>query len=647
MPRPVNTSQLQAAFSQLGNANAIQANRQLQQRELDRQERASIGALLGTGAGLSLTGGSPIGAQVGGLIGTKLAGGRTTPGQVTATGVAIGQAMQPTAAEQQQQASQEIQAARAGQEQQRINFDQTFQPVQVTPEQMAIAEGQPQPFVADPNRELMRAQLLGVQEQPTGILGLQAQPEAVAPTPTQDQVQRASQFNELSQLAAEATRPKQVGGGQLPTKGKGVLQDFINQQENQLNQERQLLETGNLSPNAFALQKARVDRMLAGLEDIKQKALFSSTGGQAKDPKLYRVERDGKDIFVGTANQLMSQERLPSDKVYQVGKEGQSLKGFGRQADINKDIISELNPRELLSESNKIAAEAGSYIDRNIANAYRRQAELKAEKNIEGVKKEISNLDRGNYSLGKVREIKSSIDSLENNGLVTPKVAEKYREKIIDREKEVIRVKKQRSIPIKERKEFAKTIEMKKVLTEISNYRNLFSDFAFERQGRRVIAKLKQGTGSTVNDEQKINSLIAKGQLLLTSGLVKGAASDKDQDRINNAFVQLGNAPDTALSILNSFKENIKTEAELVYDGWTQEKDITPVIKKYYDDLISDNLRDINKEESRQTQDNPIPLSRKTIGNISAGQKVRLPNGKIVVATQGAINKFKQQNKIK
>lgn len=605
MPRPVNTSRLQAAFSQLGQANARQANLELQQREMERQERAATGALLGSIAGGAI--GGPAGAQVGGFLGTRLAGGRATPGQATAAGMALGQAMQPTQQEQQLAAQRELLQARQQPTQQQ-EFERVFQPVQVTPEEVAMERQPPQPMMAQ-DQDIMTLQAAQVREQPTGVLGLEtAQPEVpLAPAPTPQDAAIADQLNKRFRQAAVDTTPQQVRPVRQ-TQQAPTISSYEQKLQSQVEQSQRILSQPGLSDMAIAMEQQNLARARNRFDSFqREKALLQEKarlrGDQAKDPKLYRIERGGEDVFVGTANDLLSFKREKGDRAFQVGKEGQSLRDLRNIQQLEPAVLEDLTPLQIRERADEVAA-GGLFQDRNRAKALKNKAELESSKNTREVRKETAQLNRQNYSLERSSEIKNKIDDLEGQGLILPEEAQKRRKELFNREQKILKIKEQRAIKAKEREPFLNTLAMQDTLNGILDYKDLFKDIAWENELKKFTYRFGQATGQTKNRLQELNNLIAKGQLLFASEMVKGAASESDQQRVNEAFVQLGTAPDTAVKVLRDYGTVLNRQVNSQFDEWNQTKDITPLLERYHQEFNQKNqlLANTNPDSFRQTQ---------------------------------------------
>jgi len=326
MPRPVNTGRLQSAFGQLGQANSLQTNRLLQQRESDRQDKASTGALIGGIIGSKF---GPAGAAAGSAIGSKIAGGRVSQGQAANVGVALAQANQETPEERQQNAALELQQAGQGQQQMQQDFDTAFQPVSTDPQQVANEQGQPKPFIPFKDEPQVPLAPLPDGSQPAfeqAFQSTQGVPEMVfpnqqginetsapVPVPTEGQVQQARAMD--VQGRGSALNVAQPGSRSLDTQSGGALQNFMNNQQNQLVQGRQLLNQPGLSPDAFSLQKSRVDKMQGEADRTQQQAAF-----------LREKQRGSERLAIG---KIVADKKGLSQKDVEALEVSANLKGLG------------------------------------------------------------------------------------------------------------------------------------------------------------------------------------------------------------------------------------------------------------------------------------------------------------------------------
>lgn len=672
MPRSARTDSVQNAFINLGAANQRYSNIVLNQRNRQRSERGQIGGIAGGIIGGKF--GGPAGAAAGSAIGAKILGGDVQDGR-TGANIGVAVANQQNQAEQQEQQQRSIaalQGARKDAANQRvIETGEVVQPSFFTSFKEAQPEQQPPQFIAAPQTETPQQGNVGFQDifpRPNGN-------QAVVSSIPEIDVQRspevpANNLTQVSQneqpnigLSTLETAPLASTGRVTGVQPTGTpFQQFINQGEQQLAIEQAALNDPRLSrfPSAFAAQQQTVSNLQNQINQAKfQFARMREAQPVGKRTKFFRVEDEQGGILfpaltAAELQQKTSTELIPTGaKVFEVGRATQPLrresgdsnsftpgKAFG---EIRK--LEDIQEIDAALEDERLKDFSSLEFTRIKRQADQRKTQI-SEKNVEPIKKDITSLNRKNYSEEKVLEIKSQIDALEQSKQITPEVAEKYKQRINKRENEVINRISKRALSDKQMDKFNNSFQLGRSLDRVMRYESYFKDLALKVPVERAAANFRQRFGSSENPVQEAESALANLQLVAGNSMVKGVISDADQEKINKALVNLKTAPESAKRILNDIFQNAKQKTILEKENLNRSKDFGSSFMEQYNDFIQRNYSQ-QVQTASPASNQPVSLSRQTIGNISAGQKVRLPNGKIVVATQDAINKFKQQNKIK
>ena len=516
MPRSVNISPALAALGQRQAAAQRQANLELQRRELERQEMASIGALGGSiaGAALAPPGMQAQGAQIGGLLGTRLAGGSTTPAQATYAGMSLGQIMQPTQAEQQQSAYRELYNA---EQQQTQPLGTPVEQQQTQPLGTPVEQQQTEaPLVAEPMLEGPPPPLVGPQR-PVAAIPMQV--------PTQD-------------------RPLAPQGLQVPKERQPTheirlspMERRIAKTESDLKNAESVLQNRDLSPNAFQIQQNRVlslrNRLQKQQDDFLQlqEKRITQLSKVERGPKLFTIRQDGDVLSTGlTADEARDVIRnIPANArqgviLEEVGKPLQKRRIEGVQTAFGETLnrlYEAQSPQEVQEiMENTDFSKMRSFDSSRLARLAGERVGRLQQKESGKAEKEIKDLD--------IKDAYTTLDKKLEEGNIDFKQKDKIEKQLIKREQRELKLAKRKAYKEKEIKSISTKSQLVDIFSTMKDNVDEFGSITGEQAIRGAGAFIKEKLIGQTSSRTKVKKALARLQLILSSDEITGVLSDQD-----------------------------------------------------------------------------------------------------------------------